>query len=89
MDRPPLLTAQRNRVVRGRVSPPQKWSYCCVYNPPMLWGKTESPVIGQEKKEENSVKMEDKDIDKNLQLSGDNVCSSGFYHQCGKDGLAA
>ena len=55
----------------------------------LSWGKTEIPVIGQEKKEENSVKMEDKEIDTNILLSGDNVCSSGFYHQCGKDELVA
>ena len=43
----------------------------------------------QAKKEENSVKTEDKDIVTNLLLTDDNVCSSEFYHQYGKDGLVA
>ena len=65
--------AQGNRVVRGRVSPRKSGATAATLTPLCFGIKAKSPVTEQAKKEENSVKMEDKDIVTNLLLTGDNV----------------
>ena len=74
---------QGNRIVRERTIPRTSG----VTAPPPCFGiKAGNPVIVQVKKEEdNSLKTEDKDIVTNLQLTGDNACSSGFYRHRDKD----